>query len=120
MKVGFLFVALLFIVLGYLVFRLYEKPEVVIIREVDNTWMPWEYGNWYGGPGTYWGTGYGSIRPTHRPLPRPHMTHPPHIGPSPPHIGPSPPHIGPSPAPHFTPHSPSGPSGSHRSPRTPH
>ena len=98
MKVGYLFVFLLLVILAYLVYRLYQKPDVVIVKEVDYRWNPWDYGNWFGGPGIYvrnWG--YDTIRPTHRPLPPPG-----------PHPRPSP---TPSPTPHPGPHSPPGPPG---------
>ncbi len=113
MKAGYLFVLVLIAILGYLVYRLYQKPEVVVIREVDYRWNPWDYGNWFGGPMIYWnswGRGYDSIRPTHRPLPPPPGPRPPHPPPpSPgPHPGPSPgPSPGPRPGP--TPGSPHSP-----------
>jgi hypothetical protein len=116
MKAGYLFVLLLIAILGYLVYRLYQKPEVVIVREVDYRWNPWDYGNWFGGPGIYWKSwgGYDSIRPTHRPLPRP--SGPPRPGPHP-RPGPSPPRPGSSPSPHSGPRSPPGPPGSPHSPQ---
>jgi hypothetical protein len=98
-----LFVFVLLIILGYLVYRLYQKPEVIVIREVNYGYNPYDYGNWFGGPGIYvrnWG--YDSIRPTQRPIHHPHPSpHPP------PHPHPRP--LIPS-GPHFSPHSPSTPS----------
>lgn len=99
MKAGYLFILLLIAILGYLVYRLYQKPEVVIVREVDYRWNPWDYGNWFGGPGIYWKSwgGNDSVRPSHRPLPPPSGHRPPHSGNLP------------SPPPHSGPHSPPGP-----------
>jgi hypothetical protein len=84
MKAGYLFVLLLIAILGYLVYRLYQKPEVVVIREVDYRWNPWDYGNWFGGPGIYWNSSYSGPRYTHRPLPSPGPRPEPHPRPRPP------------------------------------
>ncbi len=113
MKVGYFFVGGLFAVLFYLVYRLYQKTDVVVVREVDYRWSPWDYGNWFGGPGIYWNSSYVGARPTHRPLVPPGPSPRPHPGPSSrPHPGPRPsPPPGPRPGPGPSP--PSGPPRTH-------